>query len=423
MMHLWLLLSPTAAASTVRSQAERRSMLQDYAEAESRCPYGTTGLTLLMFDARLGRSGRRALASVALEGRGRRLLPLIGGVAAYVSNASVLAVLFAEPGVTSAEPDCIVGLPEHEEVEVEEMHSEAKPSGGARRRRLGVQTLDTCVSGGARPCTPWNLDRIDSSSSTLDGAYDYGQLTGAGVRVYVLDTGVRVTHAEFVGRTDYGYTPACDAPGRSCDINSNWRTGGINDGSCHFHGTHCAGTAAGTHMGVAKEAIIVSVQVLGCDGTGSISGIIEGIEWAVSDLANQPAGTRGVISMSLGAGAAGRSAEPTRGSRERLRLTGPTNSKGQPGREWDCGETGAGPPKQYGHPGARGCSRDTAGVAALAATRPNCCTVTDDSALATSADAAATLAAVARAIATLAANAFAVAAPTSFSLTVTARTA
>ena len=68
MVHLWLLLLPTAAASTVRSQAERLSMQQAYAEAESRCPYGTTGLTLLMFDARLGRSGRRALASVALEG-------------------------------------------------------------------------------------------------------------------------------------------------------------------------------------------------------------------------------------------------------------------------------------------------------------------------------------------------------------------
>lgn len=47
------------------------------------------------------------------------------------------------------------------------------------------------------------------------------------------------------------------------------------------HGTHCAGTAGGHKYGVAKEANLVAVRVLNNLGTGSTSGIIDGINWYV----------------------------------------------------------------------------------------------------------------------------------------------
>ena len=83
----------------------------------------------------------------------------------------------------------------------------------------------------------------------------------------------------------YGYNHADD---RSFPL--------LGDGS---HGTHCAGTVAGSTYGVAKEATIISVQVLDCYGDGTWSGVLAGLEWAVQNATNTP-GVVGVISMSLG---------------------------------------------------------------------------------------------------------------------------
>ena len=66
---------------------------------------------------------------------------------------------------------------------------------------------------------------------------------------------------------------------------------------CNGHGTHVAGTVAGTKYGVAKKATIVPIRVLGCTGMGSWSGFISAMDWI---MANHPAGTPGVMSASLG---------------------------------------------------------------------------------------------------------------------------
>ena len=125
----------------------------------------------------------------------------------------------------------------------------------------------------------WGLDRIDQADRPLDTQYMY-ERTGAGVHAFILDTGIRADHVEFAGRMVSGYTSIADGNGTS---------------DCHGHGTHVAGTVGGTTWGVAKASKLVPVRVLGCDGTGTWSGIIAGIDW-VAGSALRPA----VGNMSLG---------------------------------------------------------------------------------------------------------------------------
>jgi subtilisin family serine protease len=128
----------------------------------------------------------------------------------------------------------------------------------------------------------WGLDRIDQADRPLDTLYSYNG-NGAGVTAFVLDTGLRADHVEFTGRVGAGYTSFND--GR-----------GTND--CHGHGTHVAGTIGGTTYGVAKGVKIVPVRVLDCSGSGSWSGIIAGLDWAVAS-GMRPA----VANMSIGGSA------------------------------------------------------------------------------------------------------------------------
>ncbi|MDP8931372.1 MAG: S8 family peptidase [Actinomycetota bacterium] len=127
----------------------------------------------------------------------------------------------------------------------------------------------------------WGLDRIDASDLPLNDSYAY-ERTGAGVHAYVLDTGIRLTHSEFAGRIATGYD-AVNASGNADD--------------CHGHGTHVAGSIGGTTYGVAKDVMLHPVRVLACDGTGTLSGVIAGIDWVTGNHV-KPA----VANMSLGGG-------------------------------------------------------------------------------------------------------------------------
>ncbi|MFH0242532.1 S8 family peptidase [Streptomyces sp. HK10] len=129
----------------------------------------------------------------------------------------------------------------------------------------------------------WGLDRIDQQSLPLDNSYTYPDSAGQGVNAYIIDTGVRISHSDFGGRAVNGYD-AVDGDNVAQDGNG--------------HGTHVAGTVAGTSHGVAKKAKIVAVRVLDNNGSGTISGVVAGVDW-VTQNAVKPA----VANMSLGGGA------------------------------------------------------------------------------------------------------------------------
>ncbi|MCX5364799.1 S8 family peptidase [Streptomyces sp. NBC_00124] len=130
---------------------------------------------------------------------------------------------------------------------------------------------------------PWGLDRIDQAALPLSGTYTYPDTAGAGVTAYVIDTGVRITHAQISGRASYGYD-AVDGDTTAADGNG--------------HGTHVATTIAGSTYGVAKQAKIVAVRVLDNAGSGTTAGVVAGIDWVTANHSGPS-----VANMSLGGGA------------------------------------------------------------------------------------------------------------------------
>jgi serine protease len=154
----------------------------------------------------------------------------------------------------------------------------------ARNPRVRYIEQDSVMSIVAtQPNATWGLDRIDQRDRPLSGTYTYNT-TAAGVDVYIIDTGIRQSHADFGGRASGdGYTAIADG-------------NGTND--CNGHGTHVSATVGGTTYGVAKSVTLHAVRVLGCSGSGSTSGVIAGIDWVTAHR-TLPA----VANMSLGGGA------------------------------------------------------------------------------------------------------------------------
>lgn len=120
----------------------------------------------------------------------------------------------------------------------------------------------TSSSGTQKPAWEWGIDRVDQRGPVLDTTYHWiGD--GSGVTVYILDTGIRITHQDFGGRASYGP-----------DLVSN-----TSSDDCNGHGTHMAGTVGGAYYGIAKNVSLVAVRVLDCSGAGTASTAIAGLDW------------------------------------------------------------------------------------------------------------------------------------------------
>jgi subtilisin family serine protease len=194
-------------------------------------------------------------------------------------------------------------------------------------RSMEVQTSGPVFNGTQLPI-PWGIDRTDSRTG-LDGKFTYSS-TGAGVRVYVVDSGVNASHPAFgnpsrvVDGWSYrayedplnSYKNAAGSDSCPYDLTFNQLdpaifdkpttvdvsdTGKVdNDG----HGTHVAGSVAGALTGVAQGATIVPVRVLDSCGQGTETMITRGLKWIHDQhkpgetFANSPA----VVNMSLGFG-------------------------------------------------------------------------------------------------------------------------
>lgn len=194
-----------------------------------------------------------------------------------------------------------------------------------RIEKDGVATTSTIQNNAT-----WGLDRVDQRELPLDVSYTYNS-DGTEVESYIIDTGIRFSHDDFQGRvpTNY-YFDAFDD--------------GQNGNDCNGHGTHVAGTVGGAEYGVAKNTTLVAVRVLDCNGSGTFSGVIAGMDW-VAQNATGPS----VANMSLGGG----SSQSVDDAVQRMYDAGipvivAAGNGDRRGREQDaCGSSPAGAPGAY----------------------------------------------------------------------------
>src|SRR5579862_2175970 len=124
-----------------------------------------------------------------------------------------------------------------------------------------------------RAGAPWGLQQISQTGpvggdpTELQYTYTFDNSSlGSGVDVYIVDSGINIDHFAFGGRASMGFSK--DGPN---DLNA------ASDG--FGHGTHVAGTAAGDVFGIATEAALIGVKVLGPTGSGLSSDVISGLDF------------------------------------------------------------------------------------------------------------------------------------------------
>ena len=161
------------------------------------------------------------------------------------------------------------------------------PRATGPKRCTSDPTLPGCSGGGGSSSVqalPWGVDRIDAD---LNGG------TGAGVHVYVIDTGIDADHPDLQAHLGNGFA-VTSCKGGGCK--ARWDDD-------HSHGTHVAGTIGAIDntidvVGVAPGVTLHAVKVLNRNGSGSRSGVIAGIDWVTQQVTSR--GEPAVANMSLG---------------------------------------------------------------------------------------------------------------------------
>jgi subtilisin family serine protease len=229
---LWVLLSVACRDASSPVPLESR------ATAQTAASQVVPGQYVVVFKDAVARPG--ALAQALLREHGGSLrhtyTRALKGFAARLSDGAV-AALRRHPLVAYVEPDQIVTL-------------------------AGTQTMDANGD-------PWGLDRIDQRALPLSGTYTY-TATGAGVHVYIIDSGIWTMHPEFEGRAD-----------------NVWDVMGLDGEDCNGHGTHVAGIVGAATYGVAKKVFLHGVRFFFyCQGLGFTSDEIAAVDWVTANHVN-----------------------------------------------------------------------------------------------------------------------------------------
>jgi subtilisin family serine protease len=252
--HLTLLVASTVALTMVAGQAQQEQaelLLQDTPKLLRRGPRAIPNRYIVVLDQDAAGAAGDTMLTAKLT---QDVLQVFGREPEFVYSKALngFAVLMTEGEAAAMSQDPRVAFVE-EDSTMEALITQTNP--------------------------PWGLDRIGQRNLPLNATYSY-TTTGSGVNVYIIDTGIRLTHNQFGGRAFAGF----DALGG-------------NSTDCHGHGTHVAGTVGGSTYGVAKAVRLFAVRVLSCSGSGSTSGVIAGVDWVTANHLD-PA----VANMSLGGG-------------------------------------------------------------------------------------------------------------------------
>lgn len=177
-----------------------------------------------------------------------KTLPLVNGLAVYLPEAAERALL-ARLEILRIDEDLVI-------------EAIVKPQAAAPQPAEEL---------------PWGINRINADAAWLS-------TTGLTVRVAILDTGIDLDHPDLQN----------NIKGNVNTINP-LKNGNDDNG----HGTHVAGTVAAVDnnigvIGAGPEIYLYAVKVLGKNGSGWLSDIIEGLDWCINNKMQ-------VINMSLGA--------------------------------------------------------------------------------------------------------------------------
>jgi len=308
--YLITVVAPPSAAAPGRRLAHGRRLTQ-LAESLRSQLLATQTVTAASIDA----SGEADGAIVAED-----VGPVWACAPAFPARLSPAAVAFlrsrgagadvAGAALVTVEPDILVYAqsveprPELIEAAVRSLHLQPEPRVTAtqheqsqRHRRVNRSSRglepEPMVAAAARyaAAQSWGQDRIDQMNLPLDGVYA-SSADGAGVDVYVLDSGVRATHSEFArqARPIAGANMVAqpEAPPRSADSFAD----------CAGHGTHLSGTIVGANVGVAPGASLIAVRIYGCDASGPVSAVLRGVDFVLARMARRP-GVPAVINLSF----------------------------------------------------------------------------------------------------------------------------